>query len=382
MSELEKQITGDWYELRTALDEPDTLVDFLDITPSEFKGAAEQLRLAVEEGVVEYKRGLLHSVMYPLKSLKWDSRAITDLNPPLREAAIGVLTPAIQRLFAVGLLRLYSSKSLGGAAQEPDAGLHASNQSRQVGGTAGGQERAAGGQGGAAPGPSGGSGNSGGGAGGQAGAADGAGQSAGAGATEAGREPTPDIKTVVEEVKNLLKERPELQQHQEVKRIMVQLKYYNTELEKMRSLAPNIPREKAASFKKNFQTTFNEIAQKIAAAYNTLINEEIERDRPKEQLPVLKRYEFSTMDKLFREQIANAAKIYSTIRYAGRERYQMREVLVELSAGEPFYAGFFARELKQYQQLAPFGEDYLKITRAFGSQLQHYYDRYAEWLNP
>jgi DNA-binding XRE family transcriptional regulator len=224
--------------------------------------------------------------------------------------------------------------------QEPDPDLHASNQSRQAGGAAGD------------PG------------------------------AEKGREPTPDIRKVVQEVKSLLKEHPELKQHQEVKRIMVQLKYYNTELEKMRSLAPNIPPEKAAAFKKNFQTTFNEIAQKIGAAYNTLINEEIERDRPKEQLPVLKRYDFSTMDKLFREQIANAAKIYSTIRYADQERYQMREVLVELSAGEPFYSGFIARELRQYQQLAPFGEDHLKITRAFGSQLQHYYDRYAEWLSP
>ncbi|MCF7949733.1 MAG: hypothetical protein K9M94_14180 [Spirochaetia bacterium] len=342
MSELEKQITGDWYELRTALDEPDTLVDFLDIKPPEFKGAAERLRLSVEEGVVEYKRGLLHSVMSPLKSLKWDSRAITDLNPPLREAAVGVLTPAVQRLFALGLLRLYSPKG-GGAEQEPGPGGNAAAQSA-------GQDAGAG--------------------------------TAGAGAAEEGGEQAPDIKKVVQEVKKLLKERPELQQHQEVKRIMVQLKYYNTELEKMRSLAPNIPREKAAAFKKNFQTTFNEIAQKIGAAYNTLISEEIERDRPKEQLPVLKRYDFSTMDKLFREQIANAAKIYSTIRYAGRERYQMREVLVELSAGEPFYAGFFARELKQYQQLAPFGEDYLKISRAFGGQLQHYYDRYAEWLSP
>ena len=364
MSELEKQITGDWYELRTALDEPDTLVDFLDIKPSEFKGAAERLRLAVEQGVVEYKRGLLHSVMSPLKSLKWDSRAITDLNPPLREAAMGVLTPAAQRLFALGLLRLYSPKS-GGVGQEPGSGSSggsgpsSSNQSRQTGGSAAGSAGSS-----SAGGPGAGAGTS------------------GQGAAEEGGEQAPDIKKVVQEVKRLLKERPELQQHQEVKRIMVQLKYYNTELEKMRSLAPNIPREKAAAFKKNFQTTFNEIAQKINGAYNSLINEEIERDRPKEQLPVLKRYDFSTMDKLFREQIAGAAKIYSTIRYANQERYQMREVLVELSAGEPFYAGFFARELKQYQQLAPFGEDYLKISRAFGGQLQQYYDRYAEWLTP
>ena len=329
MSELEKQITGDWYEVRRALDEPDTLVDFLEISPAEFTRAAEQLRFAVEEGIVEYKRGLLHSIMSPLKSLKWDSRAITDLTPPLRESAMGVLTPAVQRLFALGLLRLYSQKSseeAAGSQEKPEA---ANPQAPNK---------------------------------------------------DPSQHASSDIKTVVQEVKNMLKERPLLRNHQEVKKIMLQLKYYNTELEKMRSLAPNIPPEKAAGFKQNFQDTFNEIAQKIAASYTTLINEEMERNRPKEQLPVLKRYDFTNMDKLFRDQIANATRIYSTIRHADQERYQMREILVELSAGEPFHAGFFDRELKAYKQLAPFGEDNLKISRAFGNQLQRYYDRYAEWI--
>ncbi len=337
MSELEKQITGDWYEVRRALDEPDTLVDFLEISPAEFTRAAEQLRFAVEQGIVEYKRGLLHSIMSPLKSLKWDSRAITDLTPPLRESAMGVLSPAVQRLFALGLLRLYSQKSseeATGSQEKPEGAYsQASHQQREAP-----QE-------------------------------------------EASQNMPTDIKTVVEEVKNMLKERPLLRNHQEVKKIMLQLKYYNTELEKMRSLAPNIPPEKAAGFKQNFQATFNEISQKIAASYNALINEEIEKHRPKEQLPVLKRYDFTNMDKLFREQIANATRIYSTIRHADQERYQMREILVELSAGEPYHAGFFDRELKAYKQLAPFGEDNLKISRAFGNQLQRYYDRYAEWIS-
>ncbi len=330
MSELEKQITGDWYEVRSALDEPDTLVDFLEISPAEFTRAAEQLRFAVEQGIVEYKRGLLHSIMSPLKSLKWDSRAITDLTPPLRESAMAVLTPAVQRLFALGLLRLYSQKSSDEAVDS-----QSSDQRREQ--------------------------------------------------TVHEKEPSQkaptDIKTVVQEVKNMLKERPALQNHQEVKKIMLQLKYYNTELDKMRSLAPNIPPEKASGFKQNFQATFNEIAQKIAASYNTLINEELERNRPKEQLPILKRYDFTNTDKLFRDQIANATRIYSTIRHAEQERYQMREILVELSAGEPYHAGFFDRELKAYQQLAPFGEDNLKISRAFGNQVQRYYDRYAEWIS-
>lgn len=341
VSELEKQITGDWYEVRNALDEPDTLVDFLEISPAEFSRAAEQLRFAVEQGVVEYKRGLLHSIMSPLKSLKWDSRAITDLTPPLREAAMSVLTPAVQRLFALGLLRLYSSKS----SEETAPGVKAA--------AAASPNRPEGPQ--TPP--------------------------RGSSKTSADSEETPsDIKTVVQEVRNMLKERPALQNHQEVKKIMLQLKYYNTELAKMRSLTPNIPPEKAAGFKKNFQDTFNEITQKINASYNALLNEEMERNRPKEQLPVLKRYNFDNTDKLFRDQIANATRIYSTIRHADQERYQMRETLVELSAGEPYHAGFFDRELKAYQQLAPFGEDNLKISRAFGNQVQRYYDRYAVWI--
>ena len=371
MSELEKQITGDWYEVRSALDEPDTLVDFLNIAPSEFTRAAEQLRFAVEEGVVEYKRGLLHSIMYPLKSLKWDSKAITDLNPPLREAALGVLTPAVQRLFALGLLRLYSTKTpekdaanADSAAKAPsEAGTSAPAQSsgsgsRSPAGHAGrtGRTDSIGDTGSVPKGPR-----------------------TSPSSEQSGEDP-PDIKSVVQEVKNMLKDKPELRNHQEVKKIMLQLKYYNTELEKMRSLAPNIPPEKAEGFKRNFQTTFNEIAQKIAASYTTLMNEEMERNRPKEQLPILKRYDFETMDKLFREQIANGARIFSTIRHAEQEKYQMREILVELSAGEPYYAGFFDRELKNYKQIAPFDDDYLKISRAFGTQVLRYYERYAEWI--
>lgn len=378
MSELEKQITGDWYEVRSALDEPDTLVDFLNIAPSEFTRAAEQLRFAMEEGVVEYKRGLLHSIMYPLKSLKWDSKAITDLNPPLREAALGVLTPAVQRLFALGLLRLYSTKtpekdaantahadSADSATKAPlEAGTSAPAQSsgsghaERTGSTEQrtGQRGQTGNKGSAPKGPH------------------------TSPSSEQGGENPPDIKSVVQEVKNMLKDKPELRNHQEVKKIMLQLKYYNTELEKMRSLAPNIPPEKAEGFKHNFQTTFNEIAQKIAASYTTLMNEEMERNRPKEQLPILKRYDFDTMDKLFRDQIANGTRIFSTIRHAEHEKYQMREILVELSAGEPYYGGFFDRELKSYKQIAPFGDDYLKISRAFGTQVLRYYERYAEWI--
>ncbi len=318
MGELEKKISGDWYEIRRALDEPDTLVDQLEITPEEFREAAEKLRFAIDEGIVEYKRDLLHTVMTPLKSLRWDSKAITDLEKSVRQSAVGVLTPAVQRLFALGMLRLYNLKNEN--QEEPPA------------------------------------------------------------IQETEEKDTPDIKTIVAEVQEIVKERPELRTHQEVKRIMMQLKNYNTELEKMKSLAPNIPREKQEGFKKNFNEIFSDITEKIQNAYRSLIREELTEPKQVENLPILKRYDFYGMEKMYREQIANAARIHSTIRFAEKERFQMREVLVELAAGEPFYDGLLKRELEEYRHLAPFGKDHMKISRAFGEQIGRYFDRYAEWL--
>lgn len=318
MGELEKQISGDWYEIRSTLDEPDKLVDLLEMEAPEFSEAAERLRFAIDEGVVEYKRDLLHTLMTPLKSLKWDSKAITTLERSVRQAAVGVLTPAVQRLFALGMLRLYSPR---GEAREdtPRAG-------------------------------------------------------------EPEEEKAPDIKTIVAEVQEMVKDRPELRTHQEVKRIMIQLKNYNAELEKMQNLAPNIPKEKLESFKRNFKETFDDLTEKIRSAYRNLLEAEFGKETPAENLPILKRYDFFEMEKLYRDQVANAARIYSTIRFAEQERFQMREILVELASSEPYYEGFFKKELESYRHLAPFGEDYLKISKAFGEQISRYYDRYAEWI--
>lgn len=320
MSDLDKQIAGDWYEIRSTLDDPDTLIDHLEISPEEFTGGAKQLRFSVDQGIIEYKGSLIHTMMAPLKSLKWDSKAITSLEREVRLAAMAVLTPAVQRLFAMKKLRLYSVRGEE-IEEEPKA-------------------------------------------------------------AEGDKENVPDVKTIVAEVQEMVRQKPDLRTNSEVKRIMAQLKYYNTELEKMRSLEPNIPPEKKEGFRKNFQATFREIVEKIRGAYQTLIDEEFKENRPAENQPLLKRYDFSSLDNLFREQVRNAARIYSTIEFARKERFQMREILIELAAGEPYYIGLFSRELEMYKKLAPFGDDNVKISKAFGEQAGRYFDRYAEWVRP
>jgi len=318
VSEREKKIAGDWYEIRSALDDPDTLTDYLGISAPEFHESAEKLRFSIDRGIVEYKTELIHSIMSPLKSLKWDSKAIATLDEVERPAAIAVLTSAVQRLFSLGKMRLYTVR--GEVIEEESDKKGAENDE------------------------------------------------------------APDIKTIVADVQDLVKQKPALRANTEVKRIMAQLKYYNTQLEKMRSLEPNIPPEKRTDFRGNFQATFNEIVQKIRSAYQTLLDQEFQENKPPETRPLLKRYDFSGFDHLYRDQVQNAARIYSTIGFAKDERFQMREVLVDLAAGEPYYTGSFTKELELYKRLAPFGEDNLKISRAFSDQLSRYFERYAEWI--
>lgn len=323
MSELEKKIIGDWYEIRSALDEPDTMIDFLDISPREFMQGAKNLRFSTDQGIVEYKHELIRTILAPLDSLKWDSKAITNLDGAVRMSAMSILTPAVQRLFALGGLRLYSARGEE-IEEEAESEKDGTNQEQDL----------------------------------------------------------PDIKTIIADVQEIVKQHPELRNNPEIKRILAQLKYYNTELKKMQSLEPNIPPEKKEGFRKNFQTTFHQINQKIRNAYQTLIDEELQKNRPPETKPLLKRYDFSQFENLYREQVQNASRLYSTISFVKKERFQMREILIDLSAGGPALMNLFTRELEEYKKLAPFGDDNVSISKAFGEQTSRYFERYAEWVQP
>jgi len=59
MIELERRISGDWIDLREAGKDQYTLIEFLKLSDQDLGRLAEELRGAVEEGLIEWKeRGL------------------------------------------------------------------------------------------------------------------------------------------------------------------------------------------------------------------------------------------------------------------------------------------------------------------------------------
>jgi hypothetical protein len=254
--------------------------------------------------------------MSRLGSLKYDSKAITDLKSQTKKASYLTVMPILERLIALGLVKV------------PSAEARESDEEQQE------QEK---------------------------------------------KEEMPDIKTIVAEVRNMVKERPELQNHSEIKRIFLQLKYYNTELEKKKDLEPNIPKEKRPSFEANFRQIFQEIHDKIQNAYRNLTKEEQQEARPASRLPILKRYDFSKCENIYRTQAQEASKLYHTLFFAVKERSQMREILLEIASAEPYYEDRYNREMECYGKLAPFAGDDTRICLALAENIRRYCERSIEW---
>jgi len=318
VSDLEKSITTGWYEVRTRLDKPDDLFDYLEIDKQDLYIVAEGLRLSVEQGVVEYKRSLLHSVMSRLGTLKYDSKAITDLSEQCKKGAYLTFLPILERLFVWGMLRVPSAEP-----QEPEESER--NRARQ------------------AP------------------------------------KQAPDLKTIVNEVRNRVRENSELQNNPEIKRIFMQLKYYNSELEKKKSLEANIPKEKRASLEANFQQIFTEIHEKIQNAFLSYLKQEEQNSRPTSRVPILKRYDFTKCEGTYRKQAEEASKLYHTLHFARKERYQMREILLQISTAEPYYEDSYKKELECYGKIAPFAGDTARVGLALGENIRRYCERSVEW---
>jgi hypothetical protein len=104
MVELEKRITGDWIDIRDRLGDLDGLLQLLGLSPAELKAAADALRLSVEQGIVEFKRGTLSPVLAVLETVRYKSLAVEEIHEQERVLTRLLLTVLIQRLIALELL--------------------------------------------------------------------------------------------------------------------------------------------------------------------------------------------------------------------------------------------------------------------------------------
>ncbi|MCL2480854.1 MAG: hypothetical protein FWF38_03990 [Spirochaetaceae bacterium] len=104
MAELEKEIIGSWFEIKSNTEHLVNLRDYFKLTDKEIKNTIEKLHISVEEGIIEYKKKIFGQPFSIINSLNFDASAM----PLLKEVAndINCLT------YVILLQRLISKKAV------------------------------------------------------------------------------------------------------------------------------------------------------------------------------------------------------------------------------------------------------------------------------
>ena len=118
MIELERRITGDWFDLREAGKDQYALIEFLKLSAQDLGRVAEELRGAVEEGLIEYKDMILRRAFITLEAVQFQSVRFEELQAreqPLKDLVFIIM---LQRLLCTGTIPLPKSKE--GQGLSPD----------------------------------------------------------------------------------------------------------------------------------------------------------------------------------------------------------------------------------------------------------------------
>lgn len=118
MIELERRISGDWFDLREAGKDQYALIEYLGLSSQDLGRLAEELRGAVEEGLIEYKDVILRRAFITLEAVQFQSVRFEELQAreqPLKDLVFIIL---LQRLLCTGVIPLPKSKE--GEGLSPD----------------------------------------------------------------------------------------------------------------------------------------------------------------------------------------------------------------------------------------------------------------------
>jgi hypothetical protein len=118
MQDLERRISGDWFDLREAGKDQYALIEYLGLSAQDLGRLVEELRGAVEEGLIEYKDMILRRTFITLEAVQFQSVRFEELQTreqPLKDLVFIIM---LQRLLCTGVIPLPKSKE--GQSLSPD----------------------------------------------------------------------------------------------------------------------------------------------------------------------------------------------------------------------------------------------------------------------
>ena len=209
MAELDKEIIGSWFEIKSTVENITHLRDHFKLPDTEIKNTIAKLHSSIEEGIIEYKKQAFEEAFSLIKSLNFDASAI----PLLKEVAnnINCLT------YVILIQRLISKKAIKpkiSHTEEDD--LHSEAEKHYS---------------------------------------------------------VTEVSEIIKDVQDAITVYPELKTNKHIVTIQHQVQKYKKELESIKKIIPNLPPDKKENFSINSRNTINDILLKLITHYKTFMEE-------------------------------------------------------------------------------------------------------------
>ncbi len=314
MEELTKQIKRDLFDIKENINSPDKLMELFSFSKEEFEGIIHNLKFSVEDSLFEYKITSVNRILEPLKSLQYDSRAMSSYSDQINRARGLLAVTLIQRLIAAGAIKIEEHK--------PDSSKEITEEQTDK----------------------------------------------------------PGIKEILAFVQKELKTNPDSKKDPLIKKIIMHIKRYQNETQKMKDLTAKVSEDKRIALKRNFNITLGEQVSKMRETYNELISKTIKEEQIPIHQNILLRYDYKSMSRFYQIQIEAFSKLLSTLMFAQNEKFQTRELLLTLTRDQQSLIDMIKKERSEYKNIAPFDKNGSETGKSFVKRIISYLEREKEWL--
>ncbi len=186
-----------------------------------------------------------------------------------------------------------------------------------------------------------------------------------------------DILTFVQQE---IKKDPEKMKDPEIKKIIMYSKMYQQEIHKLKDLLTAVPEGKKESVKRNFRNSLNEIAVKLNTSYNALTDAERNKEKNAGSGSILTRNDYSPAVPVITSQCRIYSEILTTLKFAEKEKFNTRELLVSLSSRQDELFNQIEREQKVFSEITPFDKNGTAAGKELAGEIMIFLKKERDWV--
>jgi len=188
------------------------------------------------------------------------------------------------------------------------------------------------------------------------------------------------IRDILTFVQQEIKNNPEKMKDPEIKKIIMYSKMYQQEIHKLKDLLSSVPEGKRESVKRNFRNSLNDIAAKLNVSYNALTDAEQNKEKNAGSESILTRTDYSPAVPVITGQCRSYSEILTTLKFAEKEKFNTRELLVSLSSRQDELFNQIEREQKVFSEITPFDKNGTAAGKELAGEIMIFLKKERDWV--